>query len=352
MVIKRDNTIVCLFRNDAKKPTALEIHDFIFYKLRLTEQEVVTIQLELTKHRFYVKVSESASFKINANTEKNEGLYDFEHQEGKMSAVKVMEANGLGVRWVRVLYLPDEIDNDDIRKTLSEYGEVRLIRDKVWSDQYRFKVKNGNRNVKIELKKHVPSYIDVCGFQAAVIYDDQPRTCAICSAENHFRSDCPNRKIPTMGSSYAGATAGNRKKIAGKRPETAEGTNTEGEEEEERHRARDEAEEATSGGLTGETEKQKEEERIIATEDSRGNEKTVKLCTKDPNKDEEGGEEEQLESIRMEEEGEEKGPEEEKTGSEPEEREAEEEGSAVSEAKLVDEPGEAEGAEPYTCVGK
>lgn len=203
MAVQRKNTVVCMFANDAKQPTAVEIHDFIFYKLRLTEDEVATIQLELNRRRFYVKIKDIAKTKITALTDKNDGVYPFEYENGARSSVKVKEANGLGVRWVRLFYLPDEVEEDNIRKTLSEFGEVKTVREEVWSDKYRFRVRNGIRNVKMELRKHIPSYVNVNGHQAVVIYEDQPRTCAICNSETHFRSECPTKKKVPVPVTYA-----------------------------------------------------------------------------------------------------------------------------------------------------
>jgi len=62
-----------------------------------------------------VKLKEEAKHKINLLTEVNDGIYPFEYEDGGRSSVKVREANGLGVRWVRIFYLPEEIDTDAIK---------------------------------------------------------------------------------------------------------------------------------------------------------------------------------------------------------------------------------------------
>jgi len=207
-----------MFANDAKKPIALDIHEFVFHKLRLTENEVVSIQLELTKRRFYVKVREESKHKISQIKSINSGMYSFPYEDKTMTTIKVMEANGLGIRWVRVLYLPEEVENRVIQEALNACGEVLLVRDELWSNQYRYKVKNGIRNMKIELKRHIPSYIDVLGHQAVTLYEEQPRTCALCHSVEHFRSECPLRRrtsipnpleqVPGSYRSYAGAARG------------------------------------------------------------------------------------------------------------------------------------------------
>ena len=150
-----------------------------------------------------MKLKEEAKHKINLLTEVNDGIYPFEYEDGGRSSVKAREANGLGVRLVRIFYLPEEIDTDAIKVTLKEYGEVLAVREETWSDQYRFKVKNGIRNAKMELRKHIPSYVNVNGCQAVIMYDDQPRTCAVCNSEKHFRSDCPMKKRVTTENNSA-----------------------------------------------------------------------------------------------------------------------------------------------------
>jgi len=110
MVVKRENTIVCTFHANLKKPLPSEIHEFNVAGLRLVEDDVTAIQLDLGHRRFYVKTRNASISKLEDIKQKNDRKYKFKHEDGQISSLSVTYANGLGVRWVRVLQLPDEVD--------------------------------------------------------------------------------------------------------------------------------------------------------------------------------------------------------------------------------------------------
>ena len=42
-----------------------------------------------------------------------------------------------------------------------------------------------------ELRKEIPSYVHVRGWNAFVCYSGQPQTCRVCNLAGHFAKDCP-----------------------------------------------------------------------------------------------------------------------------------------------------------------
>ena len=54
---------------------------------------------------------------------------------------------------------------------MSNYGEVKCIREEVWTSAYRFMVYNGIRIVEIGLKLYLPSHMTIAGNDALMSYD-------------------------------------------------------------------------------------------------------------------------------------------------------------------------------------
>jgi len=60
--------------------------------------------------------------------QKTAGQLDFRHDNGEISVVQI-ELAGMGTRRVRIANLPPEVSDRAIRETLSNYGEVKEIRE-------------------------------------------------------------------------------------------------------------------------------------------------------------------------------------------------------------------------------
>ncbi|PIK39500.1 putative zinc finger CCHC domain-containing protein 3-like [Apostichopus japonicus] len=55
-------------------------------------------------------------------------------------------------------------------------------------------VLNGHRQVRIDLKQDIPSFLFIAGHKADVRYPGQPRTCFRCWETGHEAKVCPNKK--------------------------------------------------------------------------------------------------------------------------------------------------------------
>ncbi|XP_049830667.1 uncharacterized protein LOC126272115 [Schistocerca gregaria] len=125
------------------------------------------------------------------------GSVKFNHSDGNVSDVAVSHA-GYGIRTIRVFELPFEIPPEELNVALRPYGRIISNVAERWSEAHMFPVLNGVRQIKIELQKHVPSYLNICGYRALIIYDGQPRTCALCNSTEHIRAECSRRRVPQL----------------------------------------------------------------------------------------------------------------------------------------------------------
>ena len=190
-VASRINTIKCVFDRSSLKPSAAEVHEWIFTILRLEPATVAAIQLDCAKQSVYIKMK--GDLTCDELLTNLGGSVPFRHVDGSISKVAISHAD-LGYRQVRVFNLPLELPNERIRDYLRGYGLVREIVDEVWSTSYRYQVKNGIRCVRMDLNKHIPSYITIGGTRALVTYEGQMKTCSICNANDHFRAECKARR--------------------------------------------------------------------------------------------------------------------------------------------------------------
>ena len=78
------------------------------------------------------------------------GKQEFKHDTGALSQVHISIA-GMGIRKVRIANLSPEVPDRTIRDNLAKYGEVKDIKEELWTKAYRYKVSNRIRIVKMNL---------------------------------------------------------------------------------------------------------------------------------------------------------------------------------------------------------
>jgi len=106
--------------------------------------------------------------------------------------------------------LPPEVKEHMLKECLSKFGEVKSIRDELWTSAYKYKVYNGIRIVEMKLKQGLPSHIFIAGNDALISYDGQPPTCYRRNETGHQQIECPRRKpldptvIDRLHSTWAG----------------------------------------------------------------------------------------------------------------------------------------------------
>jgi RNA recognition motif-containing protein len=121
-----------------------------------------------------------------------EGQFDYRHETGEISKVKIERA-GMGIRTVRIANLPPEVSDRTMKNILSQYGEVKEVKEERWSKSYRYKIANGIRLVTMNLRSHIPSYLTIANNKVLLSYQGQPMTCCGCGITGHFNQECSAR---------------------------------------------------------------------------------------------------------------------------------------------------------------
>ena len=92
-----------------------------------------------------------------------------------------------GVAYVVFQFSPFELREEFFRIRLSRYGIVlNSRRNKIPETE----VFNGLITVRMILKQHIPSFIQVGGYSVMCCYPGQPRTCLRCDSMDHVAAYC------------------------------------------------------------------------------------------------------------------------------------------------------------------
>ncbi|PIK56889.1 putative zinc finger CCHC domain-containing protein 3-like [Apostichopus japonicus] len=94
--------------------------------------------------------------------------------------------------WVTVIHVGLEVRQELVATVLGRFGAVKAT--KMCSYAQAPGVLNGHRQVRIDLKQDIPSFLFIAGHKAHVRYPGQPRTCFRCGETGHEAKGCPNKK--------------------------------------------------------------------------------------------------------------------------------------------------------------
>ena len=191
---ERQNTLCCIFDPRSPRITAYHIHEWIYEQMGLHEDAVSMIQIDGPRRRVYIKFVNA--LKMSQILDATNGQLSFRHENGEQSTVAI-EIAGMGRREIRIAALPPEVTNNAIKDAFAKYGEVTDIKGELWTTSYRYKVSNGVRLVRINLKHHLPSRLVIAGHSCDVTYPGQPPTCYACSQIGHIYQQCPQRRRET-----------------------------------------------------------------------------------------------------------------------------------------------------------
>jgi len=130
---------------------------------------------------------------MNTIIHKTEGQLAFRHENGENSKLFI-EIAVMGRKKIKIACLPPEAKENEFRACMSRYGEMRNIREEVWTSAFRYKVYNGIRIVEMKFKQHLLPYMSIAENDAIISYDGQPPTCYRCNETGHQHLECPRRK--------------------------------------------------------------------------------------------------------------------------------------------------------------
>jgi len=89
---------------------------------------------------------------------------------------------------------PSEVPEENIRKTLAQFGDIKTIKEKTWSKAYPYAVSNGVKLMTIALQKYIPSHEMIEGHGVLISHEEQPISCYGCNATIHMYQVCPVRQ--------------------------------------------------------------------------------------------------------------------------------------------------------------
>lgn len=189
----RVNTLQFDIDTEGPKVTSIAFQRWLRDVLACNVHDVKGIQQEFGTRRVFVKFATGTKSDWIMTTTAGKGR--IQNEDSTETKVEISYC-GFGYREIRIFNVPFEVKNEVISAALAPYGKVLNIRSSTYGDNYIFKCDSGVRIARMELKKHVPSflYIGTSRTRATVVYDGQERTCAVCNKPGHLRFNCPSRK--------------------------------------------------------------------------------------------------------------------------------------------------------------
>lgn len=203
----RKNTVVVDFSVLPTRPNAAEVHKFLVHQIQLDIATVKNLQLHNIRHQALIELH---------HLETAEGLataHNLKHsvQVGNKKFLIPVFLEDTAIN-VRVHDLPPDMPNKDVADHMKQYGLVKSVVREVWK-KYFPGTPNGVRVVRIELQKHIPSYIQIHDQMSLVSYRNQPTTCRSCSQRTH-----PNMKCSEAAGTAQQHTTNKPLQVHGKQP--------------------------------------------------------------------------------------------------------------------------------------
>ena len=121
---ERHSTVVCAFDLASPKITAHDIHELIFNVLRIPENCVQLIQIDVIKRHVYTKLADADS--IQALLQDTACHAEYKYPTGELTIVNIALA-GLGTKRIRVTNLTPETYNNNLKAALAPYGKIMNI---------------------------------------------------------------------------------------------------------------------------------------------------------------------------------------------------------------------------------
>lgn len=191
----RKNTLVVDFSVLPIRPEIAKVQEFLEKEIKLQYTDVRSVQLHHTRHCVYIEMQ---SHEIAAR-------YHAEHN-GKRAMLCGTAKFRIPVYvdreavTVRILDLPPSMSPVTITDHMLKYGEVISIRNEKWK-HYFPGISNGVRVLRMNLLRHIPSFITIENHETMVSYDEQPKTCRQCGHSSHPGNGCPDSSTATANQS-------------------------------------------------------------------------------------------------------------------------------------------------------
>lgn len=180
----RKNTIVIDFSVLPARPEIGKIQTFLDNVIKVQYEDVISIQLHHARNCVYVEMK---SYEIALR-------YQSEHN-WKRTMVCVDKEFRIPIYvdceavTVRVHDLPPSVSHSAVGEFMLKFGEVISIRDETWM-HYFPGISNGVRVLRMNLLRHIPSYVTIDNEITMVSYLNQPKSCRQCHKPIHPGKKC------------------------------------------------------------------------------------------------------------------------------------------------------------------
>lgn len=180
----RKNAVVIDFGVVPTRPKIDKVRDFVFQQMCLDISRIKSLQTKMTNGQVLIETdsAELAEQLISEHHLKHKLTID-----GKSYLIPVQSIDN--TREVRIYDLPPQMPNKMIETHFSTYGQVTSIKDETWKEHFPG-VLTGTRIIRMKLRKHIPSYVEVAGETSYVSYKGQIRTCKHCVRPLHMGKSC------------------------------------------------------------------------------------------------------------------------------------------------------------------
>ncbi|XP_068232372.1 uncharacterized protein [Palaemon carinicauda] len=165
--------------------------DVIFNKLKISEKDIRGFQ-NIPNNRVAVKFIEEKVFDVFIR-EYEDKVIHFGNGE------KALVVNLSSVyTYVSIRYAHFDIEDSLLISVLEQYGKVLHLRHNTFSHGRANGLENGTRTVKMEIKKNIPSSINICGYNVVFLYNGQKKTCYKCGRDSHMAVNCNMDSEPKL----------------------------------------------------------------------------------------------------------------------------------------------------------
>ena len=178
--IRRQDSIGLFF---SFSPDYNQVCDVVFDILKIDHNEIIGFQ-QLSKEKYVLKFSKSFIFQTFCD-EYDEKDVDI----GNGKSVRIINFSRQ-YTYISIRYAPFDMGNDILERILGSYGRVYGIRLSRFAYGKAEGLLNGTRTARMELKRSIPSSLNIFGHNVVFYYNGQQKTCFKCGRGNHMAADC------------------------------------------------------------------------------------------------------------------------------------------------------------------
>lgn len=193
MNISRENTLIVDFNVLPVRPDTAKVHQFLEKEVKLQLADVKSIQLHNIRNCVYIEVNDSETAARYQELHNNKHLIYYGDIGFK---IPVFVDNGAVP--VRVQDLPPAMKHATGIKYLLQYGDVISVTRERWKNFFPG-VYNGVRILYMKIKRPIPSFATIGGFQTSISYPGQIKSCRLCLETAHPGQKCLETAKATSG---------------------------------------------------------------------------------------------------------------------------------------------------------